>query len=82
MASTIELKLTLEFSENGAEQHEGDIRRNVLQALVNHVENSEAGIAGNNFDAFAGKIIIESINTSLVNKNQNLWSYHSGIDGE
>jgi len=62
MSKRLELKLTLDFSDDITEKEHKHIIENTMQALVNHVESSEEGLSGDNFEGYTTDIRLESDN--------------------
>jgi hypothetical protein len=65
MAKKIKLKVTIEMSKNILKKQKLTILNNALLALVNHVENSEQGLSGSEFEGFTTYIKIEHDGLSI-----------------
>ena len=62
MSKIIELKVTIEMSEDIPKEQTAIIVENALEALVNHVDCSEQGLAGDDFEGFTNHITVEHDN--------------------
>ena len=59
MLRTIELKVTIEMSEDIPKEQNAIIVENALEALVNHVDCSEQGLSGDDFEGYTTHITVE-----------------------
>lgn len=56
MSRIIELTVSIEMSEDIPKEQNANIVENVLEAIVNHVDCSEEGIAGDDFEGYTTHI--------------------------
>jgi hypothetical protein len=59
LSKIIEVTVTIEMSVDIPKEQSVNIVENTLEALVNHVEGSEQGLSGDNFEGFTTHITVE-----------------------